>query len=113
MANTLKALITRADYLAPGQVDRKAAHRAYYAQFVTPAHFGRLKNRLGLIDRVKSSNDPHFNNIPLSIWDIMALPVPAESARILKECGDYPTLAGAVCILKEAAEQIREGSVNT
>ena len=105
------ALITRAEYLAPDQTDPKAAHRAYYAQFVTPAHFTRLGNLLGLIERIKSSNDPHFNNIQLSIWDRMAVPVPAESAARMKECGECPTLAGAVCILKEAAQQIREGSV--
>jgi hypothetical protein len=103
-------LITRAEYLAPGQTDPKAAHRAYYAQFVTPAHFARLGNLLGLIERIKSSNDPHFNNIQLSTWDRMAVPLSAESAARMKECGDYPTLAGAVCILKEAAQQIREGS---
>ncbi len=108
----MQTLITRSDYLATGQTDRMAAHRAYYAQFVTPAHFGRLRRLVGLIDRIKSSNDPHFNNIPLSTWDRMSVPVPAESAAKMKECGDYITLAGAVCILKEAAQQIREGSSN-
>jgi hypothetical protein len=107
-------LMTRADYLADycaaGEAGRMAAHRAYYAQFVTPAHFAKLSNLVGLIDRIKSSNDPHFNNIQLSTWDRMAVPVPAESAARMKECGDYPTLVGAVCILKEAAQQIREGS---
>lgn len=103
-------LITRAEYLAAGQADSKAAHRAYYAQFVVPAHFADLGNLMGLIERIKSSNDPHFNNILLSTWDRIAVPVAAESTARMKECGDYPTLAGAVCILKEAAQQIREGS---
>ena len=102
-------LITRAAYLAHSLPDQKTAHRAYYAQFVTPAHFSRLKS---LTDRIKCSRDPHFNDIELRIWDRLAVPVPAESARIMGECGDFPTLAGAVCILKEAAQQIREGSYN-
>ena len=98
--------------MVPGQTDRKREHRAYYAQFVTPAHFARLKRRAGLIDRIKSSQDPYFNDIELTLWDTMAAPVPAESASLMRECGDYPTLGGAVCILKEAARQIREGSAN-
>lgn len=104
----------RSEYLAqlPAGADRKAHHRAYYAQFVTPAHFARLERLVGMIDRIKASQDPYFNNILLSTWDTLAVPVPAESTKRLRDCGDYPTLAGAVCILKEAASQIREGSAN-
>jgi hypothetical protein len=102
-------LITRTAYLAHSLPDQKTAHRAYYAQFVTPAHFSRLKS---LADQIKCSQDPYFNDIELSAWDRLAVPIPAGSASIMRECGDYPTLAGAVCILKEAARQIREGSYN-
>lgn len=109
---TMSTLINRSDYLAANRPDAKAAHRAYYAQFVTPAHLRRLAGHAGMVGRIKASQDPHFNDIPLSVWDVLAVPVPAESAILLKECGDYPTLAGAVCILKEAAQQIREGSAN-
>ena len=101
-------LISRAEYLT-GQPDTKTAHRAYYAQFVTPAHFTRLKP---LLDSIKSSKDPHFNDIKISVWDRLSLPVPMESNTLLHKCGDHPTLAGAVCVLKEAAQQIREGSAN-
>jgi hypothetical protein len=105
-------LITRADYMARysplSDVERSALHRAYYAQFVTAAHFARLQRRVGMIEKIKKSQCPHFNNIPLSTWDLLALPLPAESVAAMKACGDYPTLAGAVCTLKEAAEQIRE-----
>lgn len=99
-------IITRSDYLS-AQGDRKAAYRAYYAQFVTPAHFARIERGIG-IQAVKASTDEHFNDIPLKLWDKLAVPVPAESARLMKEALDYPTLCGAVCILKEAAQQIRE-----
>jgi len=114
-------LISRAEYMAgltriSGTVakkyqrkQREAAHRAYYAQFVTPAHFSRLKN---LTVSIKTSKDPHFNDIDLRVWDRLSLPVPMESNTLLHKCGDYPTLCGAVCILKEAAQQIREGSAN-
>jgi hypothetical protein len=106
-------LISRAEYMAdPRHANRtkqQAAHRAYYAQFVTPAHFTRLKS---LADRIKASKDRHFNNIDLKVWDRLSLPIPMESNSLLLKCGDFPTLAGAVCILKEAAQQIREGSAN-
>jgi len=110
---TMAELISRAEYMAdPRHADRvwqQAAHRAYYAQFVTPAHFIRLKN---LPFDIKSSKDPHFNDIPISAWDELSWPIPMESNTLLRKCGDFPTLAGAVCILREAAQQIREGSAN-
>lgn len=47
-----------------------------------------------------------FNNIPLQWWDKVMVPVPFEIAQKMRELGDYPTPAGVVCILKEAAKQI-------
>ncbi len=99
-----KPMITRKEYLATGG---NATHRAYYAQFITPAHKQRLLNNIG-IHRLERSKCHYFNDIPLEIWDAIAVPVPAQSAKLLKECGDYPTLAGAVCILKECARQLVE-----
>ncbi len=98
--STATSLITRKEYLSDSSL-----FRAYYAQFVTPAHFARIR---GLIDRIKASQDPHLNDISISIWDRLAVPVPHETAEKMKLCGDYPTLSGAVCTLKEAARQIRE-----
>lgn len=66
----------------------------------------------GMIDAIKRSQDSHFNDIALSIWDRLAVPVPAETARIMRLCGDCPTLCAAVCTLKEAAHQIKEGTAN-
>jgi hypothetical protein len=97
-------MISRSDYIK-GQ----RQHRAYYAQFVVDAHYDRVRNSIG-IDRILSSKDEHFNDIPLSLWDAVAVPVPAVSAQIMKECGDYPTLCGAVCALKEAAKQLKDSA---
>jgi hypothetical protein len=106
-------LISRAEYLTgPRTGDpllRRIAHREYYAQFVTPAHLARLK---AIADRIKASKDPYFNDMDLKVWDELSLPIPMESNTLLRKCGDYSSLCGAVCILKEAAEQIREGSAN-
>ena len=97
-------MITRNDYIQTGGRD---AHRAYYAQFITPAHKSRILNNIG-IERLQRSDDHYFNDIPLELWDKISVPVPAQSAKLLRECGDYPTLAGAVCIMKEAARQMIE-----
>ena len=98
-------LITRSDYLSTGG---RKAHQDYYAQFITAAHKNRILQTIGM-DRLKKSKDHHFNDIPLELWDKISVPVPAESAKLLKECGDYPTLSGAVCIMKECARQMLNG----
>jgi hypothetical protein len=92
-----KNMITRNDYISG-----KASHREYYAQFVTPSHFAALKS---MRDRIMKSTDPHFNDIALKWWDSVSVACPTAK---MKECGDYPTLAGSVCILKEAARQMKE-----
>ena len=64
-----------------------------------------------LIDRIGktkllNSKDEHFNDIPLDIWDNMGLPCGIND--LLKQAGDFYTLAGQVCVLKEAGRQIKE-----
>jgi hypothetical protein len=68
----------------------------------------------GVIQRVQrfskknlmEGKNQDFNNIPLQWWDKVMVPVPFEIAQKMRELGDYPTPAGVVCILKEAAKQI-------
>lgn len=87
--------------------DGTGAYRTYYSQFVT----GEIKNRVLIRfgkERILRSTDKHFNDIPLYLWDYLSSPCPFEVGQLLKEAGDYPTLSGMVCILKEAAQQIRE-----
>jgi len=97
--------MTRKQYMeADGGTE---AHRTYYSQFVTDEMKRRVLTFIGK-DKVVESTDPHFNNIGLHRWDAIAQPCPCDVAKLLMEAGDYPTLAGLVCILKEAAQQIRE-----
>ncbi len=95
---------TRKQYL-----DKECSHREYYAQFVTPGVVDRIVRRLGA-DRLLASQDEHLNDIPLHIWD--DIPAPMGSGQAMRALGDYPTLAGAVCINKEAARQFiaKEGA---
>ena len=96
-------MITRMQYLK-----NEASHNEYYAQFV---HAG-VKNMVRLYigeSAIRNSTDPHLNDIPLVKWDSLATNLSGVSVK-LHECGDYLTLATGVCILKEAARQIKEES---
>lgn len=88
-------MITRADYLA-----QRATYAEYYGEIIQktglrcPAH---------LVERARASTDPHFNDVPLHLWD-QSMPVwPHHLAAAIRARGDYPTLAGWVCLMKEAA----------
>lgn len=100
---------SRKDYL-----HKQCSHREYYAQFVTE-EVKRLVHRFH--KAIVKSEDPHFNDIPLQDWDRLSdttrLSInkeiwrAAESPSLPKN--SYPwSLCANVCILKEAAQQIRE-----
>jgi hypothetical protein len=88
-------------------INKEVTHREYYSQFVTESVKKRIKSSFR-ISALEDGKDKHFNNIPLSIWDHFLPVVPSEISKKLQECGDYCTLSGIVCILKEAAMQIVE-----
>lgn len=105
-------MITRKQYMenschsvAATADERSKAHREYYAQFVNDAIFQRVYVGIGL-DALMASKDPHFNDIPLAKWDRLVNGLPV--AQKMREAGDYLTLGNGVCILKEAARQIKE-----
>lgn len=96
-------MITRKDYL-----DGKATHREYYAQFVTEQIRDLVRHGVG-IERIKKSTDKHFNDIPLHIWDCLASNNRYALAISKSENGQKDfSLGSSVCILKEAARQIKE-----
>lgn len=89
-------MITRQNYLDNSKQDGDSEkwHRAYYAQFVTPTVKAKLETflarggKMGILAQV----------------DRLALTCPADVAQLLDAAGDYPTLAGLVCIYKVAYE---------
>lgn len=93
---------TRAQYL-----NHECTHREYYAQFVNDSIRAIVKEAIPEIFR---SKDEHFNDISLRRWDMLVSFIPYPVAGKLKELGDYMTLAGGVCILKEAARQLVEAA---
>ncbi len=94
---------TRKQYL-----NQEVTHREYYSQFVTNGIKSIVSGSIGK-DRIKNSNDKHLNDIPLSLWDGVAHQIqqtPSQLGKRMDEAGDYCTLAGLVCIAKEAARQL-------
>ena len=99
--------------------EQTALHRAYYAQFVTPAVLHYVQSAIGK-NRLLGSTDPHLNDIPLVMWDRME---PVIRSMCLSRMGNVNgavsvdefgrrtiawSLSDAVCIAKEAARQFIE-----
>ena len=93
-------MFTRKQYM-----NRECTHREYYGQFVDDY----VKSRVQLVvgkETILESADENLNDIPIHIWDsIMLYTVLADR---VKAAGDTISLAGQVCICKEAARQIQE-----
>jgi hypothetical protein len=100
--------MTRQEYLDNyhGGDEGAQLHRRYYAQFVTDATRDLVKRFIGE-EAVKASKDPHFNDIALKRWDTLVGCIPGVE-KALRAHGDFLSLGTGVCILKEAAQQIRE-----
>lgn len=94
-------MFSRKDYLG-----NKCSHREYYGQFVDEFTKVRVLNHINL-ERLKSSEDEHLNDIPLQTWDDIGINL--TRVDCLREAGDSHSLAGAICINKEATRQILEG----
>lgn len=96
---------TPAALLPDGKLDSAAnmlRHRAYYAQLVDDRTIARVLSVVGA-EKLLASTDEHFNDIPMRLWDAAGSHLPM--ARKFGDLGDYPTLAGLVCVVKEAARQ--------
>lgn len=103
-------MFTRQEYLATSHDEdgRSNAHRRYHAQFVNPSVIARVVAHIGA-HNLRASRDPHFNDIPLSRWDGVARNL-GPLAVSFASLGDFATIAGLVCVAKEAARQFVEGS---
>ena len=109
-------MFTRTQYL-----NKECTHREYWAQFVTPSMKAMVRSNIGL-ERLQRSTDPHFNDIPLINWDGMKnMTFHMLNMTKWREI-QYPEYAGLTsvgwsmsdntCLLKEAARQLVEESVD-
>lgn len=97
-------IITRQAYM-----EEKASYEQYYGQFVSEG-LKHLVTQVFGKEALKGAYaaDEHLNNIPLQRWDMLVSYVQnnPEIRQQLKDCGDFYSLAGGVCILKEAAREV-------
>ena len=100
--------MTRAEYLRQSG-DPKQAHRTYYSQFVDERVLTLVSRRWDVEFLVEQyAYDKHLNCIPLNHWDALVNRLPTTVPKKMEELGDYLTLGGGVCVLKEAARQLVE-----
>ena len=105
---------TRKDYMdGLKEMDGKARHDLYYAQFVTPAVVNRVLSDVS-IKQIMQSEDPHFNDIPLRIWDHLGLPQEvalwvgmANNFTYAKPSKPGLSQADQVCVNKQVARIIK------
>lgn len=91
-------MLTRSQYLA-GEV----GHSDYYGNIISAAGFRAPQH---LVEMSRKSTDRFFNDVPLAHWDAAAAGVrSAAIAQAFKDRGDYLTLSGQVCLLKEAVRR--------
>ena len=90
---------TRKDYMSD-----KCTHEEYYGQLVTQGMRDHIVRAIP--QALAKSTDPHLNDIPLSTWDRLGMVYGLRSE--FEELGDFRSKAGIVCVLKEAARQVKE-----
>ena len=93
--------MTRKEYIA----NSSELHRQYNAQFVNNSIKVAVKNYFG-IDALLNSNDKHLNDIPLEQWDSVGTRFKSHLNKEMKKQGDFVSMAGIVCVMKEAAKQL-------
>jgi hypothetical protein len=97
-------LFTHAQYMSSPNPE---SHRRYFAQFVNKSVKLYVISRIGL-KTILESKDEHFNDICLKQWDNLTYFLPNIQEIRFKTVGDFNSLSNGVCILKEAAKQIKE-----
>jgi len=95
-------------------VSGNVSHETYYGQFVTPEVIDLVRTQIGE-KAIRSSKDPHFNDISLSKWDWLSQsiihlvgPQIAEANRPSPGAKTGISLSDTVCVAKAAARMIRE-----
>jgi hypothetical protein len=90
---------SRADYMAK----RCTFEDFYRAVNATAGLKIRNADLLARVKRALVNGDQHLNTIPLVTWDVMAIGHESQIRDALRQHGDFYSLAGGVCCLKQAA----------
>ena len=92
---------TRADYMA-----KRVSFADYYRAVARTGGFafrGSTGITLNEVRAVLARGDEHLNTIKLQRWDAVAAAAAPSLNSALRAHGDVPSLAGLVCIVKQAA----------
>jgi hypothetical protein len=94
-----KRMLTRQQYM-----DNEITHQQYYGQFVDEHIIKLVIDTFGSYPlKYEFQRDENFNDIPLQRWDALSYAIVRKVTPLLREAGDFYSLAGGVCILKQAA----------
>ena len=96
----------RPEYTRKQRLDDECTHREYTAQFVTEMTKETVMHHIGL-EAILASNDDSLNDIELNAWDCLPN-FPRATFDHMKQLGDSMSMAGKVCIYKEAAKQLKD-----
>lgn len=92
---------TRQDYM-----QARCTFAEYYSAVAKTAGV-RFSAKDRIVQDAARSSDPHYNDIPLRRWDAIAASIPALGAAFQSH-GDFYSLAGAVCVAKQAVRNAVE-----
>jgi len=99
-------MITYKEYMK----NSRELHQKFYAQFLTEEAIIYVAQYIGA-DKIVNSKDPHFNDIPLKLWDMLSMNLLIKS-KMWKEAHDETQFifskAENVCLAKVAAFIIKE-----
>lgn len=88
-------------------LDGKITHEEYYHALAKTAGVNFQNADPAFLDRVRKAlgeGDSYLNSIPLAEWDTRALSLLPSVRAAFKEHGDFFSLAGGVCLVKQAAK---------
>lgn len=100
--------VQRSEYMT-GKVTFEQYYRSVYK--LAGVNLEQAPIMLRVIEALKSG-DEHLNTIPISIWDRMAAGGQGTITRSLRAHGDGWSLAGRVCVMKQAAKDAAKSQVN-
>ena len=94
-------------------INGDCTHDEYYGQFVSRGVILAVERMVGAT-RIVESQDQHFNDIPLHVWDALNAPIRHICGQSISEANGSGgiSLSDTVCVAKQAAKQIKEGATN-
>jgi len=86
----------RQDYL-----NGKISHEDYYSEIAKRAGVAFTKDD-SIVKEAMKSTDEHLNDIELYRWDAIAHGSQNAIDKAMRELGDFWSLSGGVCVVKQA-----------